>query len=208
MLTTLSEVSYGALLGPYKTNPFNIKLVYSPLSTVPKNNTQVRRVIMDLSFPTNTSGNDGIPNDLYLEEPFKPRYPSIDNLVNLINSSGHDCMLFKCDIRWIPVDPRDFHLLGITWRDHIFIDTKLPFGLRSSAMACQRCTNALMYVYHQAGYDAVNYIDDFAGAATSEIAENAYELLTNTINKYCFCLCLADKQCVPLQNCSKTLDVG
>ena len=158
---------------------------------------------MDLSFPTSTSVNDGIPKNLYFGEPYKLRYPSIDNLINLINSSGPECLLFKCDIqrcyRWIPVDPRDFHLLGITWRGSIFIDTKLPFGLRSSAMACQRCTNALMYIYRQTGHNAVNYIDDFAGATSPETAQNAYETLTNTITKYGFRL--ADRKCVAPTKC-------
>ncbi|CAC5399094.1 unnamed protein product [Mytilus coruscus] len=45
------EVGYGAVLGPFASNPFKDHLVISPLNSVPKANSEERRVIMDLSFP-------------------------------------------------------------------------------------------------------------------------------------------------------------
>ncbi|CAC5386532.1 unnamed protein product [Mytilus coruscus] len=49
------EVGYGAVLGPFASNPFNDHLVMSPLNSVPKANSEERRVIMDLSFPKDVS---------------------------------------------------------------------------------------------------------------------------------------------------------
>ncbi|XP_077998245.1 uncharacterized protein LOC144451315 [Glandiceps talaboti] len=110
----------------------------------------------------------------------------------MINKHGPGCLLFKCDIRccyrWIPVDPHDYHLLGFHWRDQLYFDTKLPFGLRSSAMACQRCTNALVYIYQKSGFDAINYIDDFASAETTPRAAQAFSTLKNVITTHGFTL--------------------
>ncbi|CAC5412970.1 unnamed protein product [Mytilus coruscus] len=45
------EASYGAILGPFKSNPFRDGLILSPLNSVPKADSEERRVIMDFSFP-------------------------------------------------------------------------------------------------------------------------------------------------------------
>ena len=38
----------------------------------------------------------------------------------------------KSAYRNIPIHPEDRHLLGMQWRDKVFIDTCLLFGLRSA----------------------------------------------------------------------------
>jgi hypothetical protein len=62
-----TEQQHGALHGPFKDRPFHNSLVVSPLQTVSKDsqNTQKRRVVMDLSFPIDCSVNSGIPRDQY-----------------------------------------------------------------------------------------------------------------------------------------------
>ena len=45
------EASYGAIIGPFKNNPFVIELKISPLNTVTKRDSPERRVILDISFP-------------------------------------------------------------------------------------------------------------------------------------------------------------
>ena len=40
----------------------------------------------------------------------------------------------------------------------------MPMELRSSAMCCQRITNAIRYIYQQFGFDLVPYLDDLATA--------------------------------------------
>ena len=108
----------------------------------------LERTVMDLSFPDGTSVNDGIPKATYLGDPFKLHYPTTVYLIKLINDKGPMCLLYKVDIersyRWLPVDPFDFHLLGMSWRDIIYFDTKMPFGVHTGAMAAQCKTKAIM----------------------------------------------------------------
>ncbi|XP_070571747.1 uncharacterized protein [Ptychodera flava] len=97
------------------------------------------------------------------------------------------CLLFKRDLsrayRQIPVDPNDYRYLGYTWRGLLFLDLALPFGLRTAALACQRTTNAINYIYNQRGYECVNYIDDFGGAETQERADDAFLALGNLLSE-------------------------
>jgi hypothetical protein len=63
-------------------------LVLSPLNSVPKSTPGERRVILDISFPADSCINKGIVKDVYLGEPVCLKYPSVDDLVQLIKSKG------------------------------------------------------------------------------------------------------------------------
>ncbi|CAG2198093.1 unnamed protein product [Mytilus edulis] len=62
------ECTYGSIIGPFFSNPFNTDMVISPLNSVPKKDTLDRRVILDLSFGVDgeDSVNSHISKDLYL----------------------------------------------------------------------------------------------------------------------------------------------
>ena len=45
----------------------------------------------------------------------------------------------KCRI--IPVHPGDKMLLGMSWRDHLYVDTVLPFGLCSTPIIFTACSH-------------------------------------------------------------------
>ena len=111
------ELSYNALIGPFERNPLSVPLSTTLLSFVPKKDSTCRRTIMDLPFPLGTSVKDGIPKDTYMGDPFKLHHPATDILVQLISDKGPKCLLYKVDIkrcyRWLPVDPYDYHLLGL-----------------------------------------------------------------------------------------------
>lgn len=194
-----TELRHSALIGPFHENPFDVPLATSPLMSVPKRDSLDRRTVIDLSFPPGSSVNDGIPCESYLGEYFKLRYPSIGGLIDIINRRGRGSLLYKVDIqrcyRWLPVDPGDYHLLGIWWRDLLYFDSKIPFGLRTGALAAQRTTNALVYIYQQKGYDAINYIDDLGSAEEQESAFVAYSELIQLINSLGFKV--ADSKCSP-----------
>ena len=51
----------------------------------------------------------------------------------------------------------------------------MPMGLRSSAMCCQRITNAIRYIYQQFGFNLVPYLDDLATAETPERSLEAFQ---------------------------------
>ncbi|CAC5377118.1 unnamed protein product [Mytilus coruscus] len=86
------ECTYGSIIGPFFSNPFETDMVISPLNSVPKKDTLDRRVILDLSFGVDgeDSVNSHICKDLYLGNPIKVTYPSVDSLVELIRRKGSD----------------------------------------------------------------------------------------------------------------------
>ena len=64
--------------------------------------------------------------------------------------------------RLIPVHPDDRHLLGMKWKDQVYIDMQLPFGLRSAPVLFNGYADALKRVIHFAGVPYIlQYLDDF-----------------------------------------------
>ena len=195
-----TELSYHAIAGPFSTNPLHQPLVCSPLQTVPKRGSIQRRVVMDLSFPPQSSVNGGIAASSYLNEPYKLRLPGIDRLCDFILQHGRGCLLYKKDLRrayrQIPIDPKDYHLLGFSFNGSLYFDTRCPFGLRTSAMICQRTTSAVIYIFTQRGYTADVYLDDFYGAERPDRASHAFRDLQTLFD----CLGLQaspEKDCPP-----------
>ena len=144
--------------------------------------------MFDLSFPSGRSVNDGIPKSSYLDSILDLAYPSVDSFVSLLQKAGPGCYMYKRDLsrayRQLPVDPLDYKYLGFQWKDRVYFDTALPFGLRSASQACQRTTNAISFMFKELGYTLVNYIDDLAGVEKSkEMAAQAAQSLDDLIDK-------------------------
>ncbi len=96
---------------------------------------------------------------------------------------GRGTLLAKVDIqnayRNIPVHPDDRWLLGMSWRGEIFIDTVLPFGLRSAPKIFNAVADALEWVVRVNGVGEINYyLDDFLVLGTSGSEECADGLST------------------------------
>ena len=93
-------------------------------------------MVHDLRFPPGESVNDGIARDQYLSQALHLRLPGVDRLVEFILSKGPGCLVFKKDVkrayRQIPVDPNDYHLLGMCIDGQFYFHTVTPFGLRSA----------------------------------------------------------------------------
>ena len=75
-------------------------------------------------------------------------------------------MLAKIDIknafRLLPVHPRDRHLLGMSLSNGIYIDTCLPFGLRSAPKLFNVMADLLGWILQQQGVsELLHYLDDF-----------------------------------------------
>ena len=175
-----TELRLGSVCGPFARNPFSSPYAVSPLNSVPKQGSDERRFILDLSWPEGSSVNDGICKDFYLGEPVNLTYPTVDDIAERIVQFGPGCLLFKRDLkrayRQLPVDPYDYPLLGYSWGDQLFFDVRLPMGLRSAAMACQRVTNSVCFMLSQAGCFAFSYLDDFMGISTPHDADRHFEL--------------------------------
>ena len=180
------ETSGGAVVGPFKLNPFSHNIVISPLNTVAKKDTSERRVILDLSWPVGKGVNSHIPKDSYLGVETSLRFPTVDSLVEIVKRKGSGCLMFKKDLkrayRQLPVDPKDWNCLGYKWKGHIFLDMALPMGLRSACLCCQRTTDGVRYICHSRKCEIVNYIDDFAGAEVPELADQAFQILEEVLS--------------------------
>ena len=61
-----TEHSDNTLLGPFFTNPFPDRTASSPLNSVSKQDSDERQVILNMSFLSGHSVNDGIDKDCYL----------------------------------------------------------------------------------------------------------------------------------------------
>ena len=107
------------------------------------------------------------------------KYCSIDDACTIINKLGPGALLSKIDLkdafRLIPVQSSDWNLLGICWRQKFYIDTCLPFGLRSAPYLFNRLSTALHWILENIyGIEhLLHYLDDFftAGPANSDACE-------------------------------------
>ena len=179
------EVASGRLIGPL--NPRQYPFVHiSSLGVVPKkHSTNKWRLILDLSHPKGTSVNDGINRSLC-----SLTYMKVDDVVRHVLTLGKHCLLAKIDIeaafRNIPVHPDDRHLLGMQWRDQLFVDTVLPFGLRSAPKIFNSVADALQWAAKHAGISYLeHFLDDFitAGAPLSGECQNNLSLLIDLCSK-------------------------
>ena len=103
------ELSHGAIYGPYHEPPFPVHI--SPLMTREKQNSAVRRTIVDLSWPQGASVNDFVHKCKYLDTYFTLQYPSVDDITNKLKDLGPGALLYKVDIsrafRQLRIDPGD-----------------------------------------------------------------------------------------------------
>lgn len=159
------ELTHGALVGPFSSPPFSPWYRCSPLMTRPKRETNDRRVIVDLSYPKGSAVNDGIDNLAYFGTDISYTLPSIGDLVQHLISHGRGALVWKADLarayRQLRVDPLDSPLLVLKVRSKYYIDRCPSFGCRTSSTACQRMSNAVVYLMAQAGHTILAYLDDF-----------------------------------------------
>ena len=162
-----TEISHGALLGPY-SNPPILPFHSSPLMTAPKKDSEYRRVVMDLSWPAGCSINDGVSREAYVDGPMTIKLPTVDYMEARLIELGRGAFMYKTDLsrgyRQLRIDPSDWGFLGFTHNGRFFVDMCPPFGLRSSAMMMQRTSKAISFIHGRRGLRSEPYIDDFGGA--------------------------------------------
>ena len=169
-----TELGHEALLGPFGGPPV-VPFHASPLMSRPKKDSEMRRIVLDLSWPNGYSVNDGIDSDFYLEDRHQIHLPTIDLMEQRILQLGRGCYLYKTDLsrgyRQLRVDPFDWPLLGFQYGNKFFLDICPPFGLRSAAMMMQRTSQAVAYILRGKGFLVFPYIDDFGGTEKTEEEE-------------------------------------
>ena len=108
-------------------------------------------------------------------------YVSVDEVVDRVLQLGKGTLLAKMDIkqayRNVPVHPQDRTLLGMCWEGQVYVNTALPFGLRSAPLIFTALADAAQWIMEKKGIvHLFHYIDDFitVGAPeSSECADNA-----------------------------------
>ena len=155
------ETVVGRVLGPLPPHLANLTQT-SPIGLIPKPHQPGKwRLIVDLSSPAGRSVNDAMPVDNC-----HTQYASVLDAAKPIRCLGAGTLLAKVDLqhayRIVPVHPDDHHLLGLRWGGYVYIDTALPFGLRSAAKIFSALADALAWILHAEGViHQLHYLDDF-----------------------------------------------
>ena len=152
----------------------------SRFGVIPKPNQPNKfRLILDLSSPEGSSVNDGVDPLLC-----SMKYTSVDAAVDRILMLGKGALLAKVDVesayRNVPVHRQDRHLLGMRWRKKLYVDTVLPFGLRSAPKIFSSLADALEWILLNRGVSTVlHYLDDFLtmGRADSTQCKENLEIM-------------------------------
>lgn len=119
------------------------------------------QLIVDMSFPEGASVNDGIsPSYCSL------RYPSIIMGIQQILAAVRGAQLSKLDIkddyRIVPVHQDYWPLLGMHWKNRYFVNTRLPFGLRSAPKLFTALADAAQWLIQSRSVDCcLHYLDDY-----------------------------------------------
>lgn len=179
-----TELGHEAITGPFDAPPFVPWTRVSPMMTRIKKDSELRRVIVDLSFPPGQSVNTGIDTSSVLGKNISYTLPSITDLITRLRLVGSGAYIWKADLarayRQLRTDPIDTPLLGVTFDQKIYIDNCPPFGCRSSSAVCQRTANAVVYMLARQGHHCIAYLDDFSGCESVYIdADKAFNCFVN-----------------------------
>ena len=156
-----NELLLGRMSGPFLPSACS-NVHINRFGVIPKNHQQDKwRLITDLSYPSGGSVNDGIPSQLC-----SLTYVTIDDAILNILKSGRNTMLAKIDIksafRLLPVHPADRHLLGVRWREAIYLDHCVPFGLRSAPKLFNVLADLLAWIMEYSGVTyLIHYLDNY-----------------------------------------------
>ena len=82
-------------------------------------------------------------------------YVSVGDAAATVLRLGRGSLLAKVDIRNayrnVPVHPNNLWLLGMEWHGEVYINTVVPFGLRSALKLFNAVADAVEWVLHMAG---------------------------------------------------------
>ena len=177
-----NECHLGRVLGPF-TTPLPTPIHVNRFGVIPKKSQPGKwRLIVDLSFPEGGSVNDGINPDLC-----SLRYPSVDLAIQQIRRMGEGALLSKLDIkeayRIVPVHPEDWPLLGMCWKGNYYVDTRLPFGLRSAPKLFTALADAAQWLIREAGVECViHYLDDYLFVEPPQETAKALGIAVRTLS--------------------------
>ena len=174
------ELRLGGLIGPFSEPPFLPWTHTAPLMTAPKRDSTDRRIIVDHTYPEGFGVNSGVTKNVLDGRLYPYSLPSVQDLVGKIRELGPRSYIWKADLarayHQLRADPVDIPLLGFYFEGSYYAELCPSFGCRLSGSACQRTTQAVVYMMAQKGSWCLAYLDDFCGAAaTLEQAQHDYK---------------------------------
>ena len=175
------EVQLGALLGPFSGLPTQPWFQISPMMTRPKKNSNERRIVVDMSFPRGRSVNAGITKGSYQGSYYSFSLPSVSEIGSALSKEGQGSWLWSTDLsrayRQLRTCPLSYPLSGLVFNSNYYIDVAPSFGCRTSALACARTTQAVVWLMRKRGFNCWCYLDDFIGLQrTFERASEAFNV--------------------------------
>ena len=154
------EIAAHRIAGPYSSPPFP-QFRISPLGLVPKKTEGEFHLIHHLSFPKGSSLNDGISSEFT-----SVSYATVEDAIHTIRTAGYGCFMAKTDVknafRIIPIQPQDYHLLGICWRGLYCYDRCMPMGCSSSCKTFEIFSSAVEWIAREKSHidHILNRLDD------------------------------------------------
>ena len=149
------ESKFGTLVGPFKDSELPFRVFCSPINTVDKKNSKVRRTVIDCT-QLNRGINAWIDAHMHRGKKWKLSLPTSATIIRLIQQTrakypGQKVLLFKIDFarwyRWFLLDPVQSIFFAIRWKGSVFLDMALSFGNRAAALAAQRVIWAVIFLY-------------------------------------------------------------
>ena len=149
------ELAFGTLVGPFDDKDLPFKTFCSPINTVPKKNSSVRRTVVDCS-QLGRGINAFLDAHVYRGTYWKLSLPTSQTIIELIRQTrnkypGQRVLIFKLDFarwyRWFVLDPVSAVFFAIRWRGKVYLDTALSFGNRCAALAAQRVIWAVVWMF-------------------------------------------------------------
>ena len=107
------ECQHKAIRGPFSQKPFGNK------THIISFHSEKRRVIVDLSWPMQSSVNDFTPGNEYFGAACKIQHPTVDDFTERLLYLGRGALMYKIDLarafRQLKVDPLDYPRLCLKW---------------------------------------------------------------------------------------------
>ena len=166
--------------------PFRVATLHSLVPHKPHVSQRQKNTQQTLSCPPGKWVNANIPYDTYEGVKKTMKLPTTADLAAAILTASDTAHLYCIDLsrayRQFRVDPQDWPLLGLKWRNKYYFDRALAFGGRWHAATCQWVTGALRFIVAKKGLAVWPYLDDVVGLAPDlQTAHQHFDILRSTM---------------------------
>lgn len=159
-----TERSLGAIVGPFNSPPFEPWCHVAPLMSREKADKNERRIIVDFSFPPENGPNAFVIKNSVFGQVIPHALPTVQEAINIILRLDFNLTLGSIDIerayRNFVLEPLDWLLACICYRDQFYVDTAMPFGSRISSLYMQRMALFIQRAAAVEGVATIIYLDD------------------------------------------------